>query len=146
MPGRVELFIPKGLSPFSITMQTQPFQYRNVERKRKSQHCCKRHRSQRNSKKTKTWPLRNSNENKFTGQSPNNSFLFSSQVCHQTVSTRAGKMAQWAEALDAHGTLSLIPSAHIKMEEKNEQIQKAALWYPHVHHRAVVHTHIHTNT
>lgn len=120
MPGRVELFITKGLSPFSITMQTQPFQNKNVERKRKSQHCSKRHRSQRNSKETKTWPPRNSNENKFTGQSPNNSFLFSSQVCHRTVTLRAGKMAQWAEALDAHGTLSLIPSAHIKTEERTD--------------------------
>lgn len=127
MPSRLKLFIPKGLSPFSTTMQTQPFQYRNVERKRKNEHCSKRHRSQRNSKDTKTRSLRSSNENKLTGQSPNNSFLFSSQVCHQTVATRAGKTAWWTEALDAHGNLSLIPSTHIKMEEKNEQTQKVAL-------------------
>lgn len=36
-------------------------------------------------------------------------------------------MAQWAEARAAHGNLSLISSAHMKMEEKNEQTQKVAL-------------------
>lgn len=108
-------------------MQTQPFQYRNVERERETEYCSKRHRSQRNSKETKTWPLRSSDENKFTGQSPNNSYLVSSQVCHSTVTTRAGKMARWADARAAHGNLSLIPNAHMKMEEKNEQTQKVAL-------------------
>lgn len=70
-------------------------------------------------RRQKMWPLRSSNENKFTGQSPNNSFLFSSQVCHQTVTTRAAKMVRWTETLNAQGNLSLIPSARIKMEEKN---------------------------
>lgn len=36
-------------------------------------------------------------------------------------------MARWAEAQAVHGNLSLIPSAHMKMEEKNEQTQKVAL-------------------
>lgn len=37
-------------------------------------------------------------------------------------------MAWWADTRAAHGNLSLIPNAHMKMEEKNEQTQKVALW------------------
>ena len=60
-------------------------------------------------RRQKTWPLRNSSENKFTGQSPNNSFLFSSQVCHQTAQTNSRRL-QNSSPTNGQGNLSLIHS------------------------------------
>lgn len=58
-------------------------------------------------------------------------------------------MAQWVKAWTAHGYLSLIPRAHIKVEEKNtfkkscSDIHTSTMAHTHSHSHPHVHSHKH---